>query len=79
MKYKYFRIEKTGTSPSGKTDVLDAVDEFGDAGRLGQIRWYAPWRQYAFFPDVARLFTASCLVDLADALMAINATRKGHQ
>lgn len=32
---------------------------------LGQIAWYGPWRQYAFFPVPADvLFNAECLGDI---------------
>ena len=59
-------IEKVGNTPSGKTaiyEVQNASDVF-----LGEIRWYANWRRYVFFPDVCQvcLFDASCLYKIAD-------------
>jgi hypothetical protein len=37
-----------------------------DGGKsLGEVKWYAPWRCYAFFPYVRTLFEKDCLRDLA--------------
>lgn len=32
--------------------------------RLGLIKWYGPWRQYAFFPENNTLFNTGCLNDI---------------
>jgi hypothetical protein len=32
---------------------------------LGEIRWHAPWRKYAYFPDASTLYEPDCLEDLA--------------
>ena len=36
-----------------------------DGHELGEVRWYAPWRCYVFYPYVGRLFEEDCLRDLA--------------
>ncbi len=41
--------------------LVKAVDE-GHA--LGEVKWYAPWRCYAFFPYVRTL--KNCLRDIAE-------------
>ncbi len=38
---------------------------------LGQIRWYAPWRQYVLYPNVETLFNARCLADIQAQLVAM--------
>lgn len=43
---------------------------------LGEVRWYAPWRRYAFFPRQDTLFEANCLWDIADFLAKETANRK---
>lgn len=32
---------------------------------LGQVLWYAPWKQYVFQPDEEAEFSADCLRDIA--------------
>jgi hypothetical protein len=32
---------------------------------LGEVRWYAPWRKYAFFPLSDTLYEPTCLRDIA--------------
>lgn len=34
--------------------------------RLGEVKWFAPWRQYSFFPDAGTAFERDCLRTLAD-------------
>lgn len=34
--------------------------------RLGEVRWYAPWRRYTFHPDADMVFDAECLTTLAE-------------
>jgi hypothetical protein len=52
-----------GASPSGKTKIV-AVKSMDDSP-LGHIKWYAPWRKYAFQPDWGTIFEADCLGDIA--------------
>lgn len=33
--------------------------------RLGEIRWYSHWRQYAFYPAEQTIFNGDCLADLS--------------
>jgi len=32
--------------------------------RLGDVRWYAPWRRYTFHPEDKTLYDAECLAAL---------------
>lgn len=34
-----------------------------DLSKLGEIKWYAPWRRYCFFPENS-IFDAACLTDI---------------
>ena len=47
-----------------KTRIWHVVTLDGSAD-LGEIRWHAPWRKYAFFPDARTIFEPDCLDDLA--------------
>ena len=31
---------------------------------LGFIKWYAPWRQYCFFPDKETIWSKGCLEEI---------------
>jgi hypothetical protein len=35
---------------------------------LGWIRWYAPWRQYVFYPATDTLFNSDCLKTIGDEI-----------
>ena len=39
--------------------------------QLGQIRWYAPWRQYVLYPSPQTLFNGRCLADITSQLVAM--------
>ena len=58
----------------GKTHVWDVMTNGGD--RLGQIRWFGRWRQYAFFPCEGTLYSRVCLTDVADFIGQQAPTRR---
>ena len=35
---------------------------------IGKIKWYGPWRGYAFFPNSTTVFDKNCLQQIADFL-----------
>jgi len=43
---------------------------------LGEVRWYAPWRRYAFYPRVNTLFDYKCLNELSEFLLSETNKRK---
>lgn len=61
---KWITVSWSGRSPSGKTSVwIVRSSEGGDL--LGEIRWFARWRKYAFFPALHTVFEQDCLRDIA--------------
>lgn len=67
---KWIRFEKVGRPRGRLTDIFLVVTKDGGkdgAGfaELGEIRWHAPWRRFAFFPADATLYESQCLRDLA--------------
>ena len=45
---------------------------------LGFIKWYPPWRKYAFFPVDDTLYEPTCLRDIAKFIEGqMQARRKG--
>lgn len=55
----YLRFE-TADSASGKTRVVSVISVMhGD--KLGEIRWFGRWRQYAFYPAPGSIWNPDCL------------------
>lgn len=61
---KWIIAVSAGTSPSGKTRIWQI--ESKRSALLGDVRWYGPWRKYAFFPEANTIFEQDCLRDIAD-------------
>lgn len=59
-------------SKSGKTKIWDVVTK--SQKRLGEIRWFAQWRQYTFYAEPTSIFNPDCLLTLAN--FCENATRR---
>ena len=65
---RYIALGRVTWSPSGKTKIWQVI-QIGVEGfqlKLGEIRWQASWRRYAFFPELHTLYDESCLRTLAD-------------
>ena len=48
------------------------------ATKLGEVKWYAPWRRYCFFPSGSVLFDASCLREITMFMDSKMMERKGQ-
>lgn len=53
-------------SPSGKTQTWFVKTKDDSRAYLGEIRWYAPWRCYAFWPEPGTIFERDCLRNIAN-------------
>jgi hypothetical protein len=67
MDYKYLEFLKVATLP--RTNVYDVFpksceSKYGRDFKLGQIRWYGRWRQYAFFPCSGTAWNKGCLAEV---------------
>lgn len=75
---KYLEFKMLDKEPGKKTYVTKVYSaHYGF--ELGTIKWYAQWRQYAFFP--ARLqgdliFSAGCLQDIQDHIKFLMERRR---
>ncbi len=62
---EYLNFRDRGLVGEGrKTRVYDIISRLKGT-KLGEVRWYALWRQYVFYPHNA-LFDKNCLRDIAD-------------
>ena len=43
---------------------------------LGQIRWFASWRQYALYPEERTVFEKKCLTDITNFIKELNAGQR---
>jgi hypothetical protein len=65
--------------------------EVGDTGKtklyevggrdvvLGQIKWFAPWRRYCFYPHADTLFDSSCLTEVNIFINTLMEGRKNER
>lgn len=68
-KYLDFRLAKKQNPSSWVVDVFTNGD---DDILLGQVRYYANWRQYGFYPNDGTVFEKTCLTDLAEFCRSLN-------
>lgn len=61
MKYKY--IQFVLKEKKEKTEVYSCRNNRTN-DELGIVRWYAPWRQYCYFPTVQAVYSEGCLKDI---------------
>ena len=50
-------------NPKNKTRKFTVLSKFDNA-RLGEVKWYARWRQYCFFPEGECVWSLDCMEDL---------------
>lgn len=56
----FLQFHDHGPSKSGKTRVW-GIWSGQPGGYIGEVRWHAHWRRYAFFPNDGTLWDAGCL------------------
>jgi hypothetical protein len=75
MESKWIDFFQREDLQKGVTKVYDIVSKDGDA-LLGKIKWYGPWRCYAFFPQANCLFEKTCLKDITGFIETLMLQRK---
>ncbi len=43
---------------------------------IGEVKWYAPWRQYCFFPEFDTVWNTKCLDDVNDLIKKLMKDRR---
>lgn len=68
MKVKYIGFSRSRPSKSGKTRIWDVIarSTAGLRYSLGEIKWAARWRRYAYFPKPGTVYEQDCLLTIAD-------------
>ncbi len=69
LKMEYITFNRTVDNK--KTQVWN-VDLTRTGLPLGVIKWYAPWRQYCFFPEPDTVYSASCMNVIQNFIFTLN-------
>lgn len=68
---KYLKFHKASKqNPKTAIYIVRTHDLCG--AKLGEIRWYAQWRQYGFYPEEGTVFEKTCLSDIANFCIELN-------
>ena len=46
---------------------------------LGFLKWYAPWKQYCFYPEEGTIWNSSCLDDIGKVVRFLNNAHKSRR
>ena len=65
---KYMIARLIETKP--KTAVYDIISVHHGT-KLGQIKWYGPWRQYIFEPEPLTIFNRDCMLAICGFLQGL--------
>jgi len=71
FEYMYF-VE---LRPKAKTRVFSCRQQRRSGHEIGRVQWYAPWRQYCYFP-MPSVYSAGCLRDILVFLDQANAEHR---
>lgn len=63
MQTKFLKFEEVGDGKKRKTKLFAVVSINGE-NLLGEVKWFARWRRYAFFPEHDTTFDAACLQEI---------------
>lgn len=62
-------------SASGKTKIVNVYSaRSGD--KLGEIRWFGRWRQYAFFPGEGTIWNPECMKEICEKISTLMKERR---
>lgn len=60
----------------GKTKRFEIVSATDSNVKLGQVRWYSPWRRYAFYTEKDCFFDTKCLGEIVSFIDVLMSERK---
>ncbi len=62
--------------PKGRKTAIYEVRENTSNRPLGQIKWYAPWRGFCWYPACGTVFDSGCLGQIITWIRALNTQYK---
>lgn len=72
----WIRMVKTEKPPNRKTDIYGVLINDTSLLPLGKIKWYPPWRKFAFFPISDTIYENVCLKEIAGFIEKLMVERK---
>lgn len=69
-KSEYLILGKKKRPENKKTDTFDVNNKQGST--LGEIKYYANWRKYCYFPTVQAVYDQKCLGQITKWLEELN-------
>ena len=75
--YEFIRIVRLPKPRIRKTHRYSIGNKSGRY--LGLIKWSGGWRQFAFFPEGATIWSAGCLKDVQTFLLALKTNRAHYE
>ena len=72
-KYKYFQTLWYESKPKTAVFMLVTNSRYDV---LGFVKWYAPWRQYCFFPDKDMVYSRGCMREINEFIDLLMDDRK---
>lgn len=75
MKTVYQFISMVLIKDTGKTTKWSVLTNTSKS-ELGEIKWYASWRKYCYFPTVQAVYSVGCLSDISSFINQLTKERK---
>ena len=66
--YEYIAVTRAPKDPKRKTAVFE-IRNRRSGDKLGDVRWYGPWRQFCFFPLTGTVWSKGCLYNIQDLIV----------
>jgi len=70
---QYLVFEELPTK--NKTKYITVINKNSE-DIIGEIKWYASWRQYCFFPEYDTVWNTTCLNDVQEVILKLMNDRK---
>ncbi len=74
---RFIRFELMENKP--KTQVYFVLADEDVLTKLGEIRWYPGWRQYAFFPESGMVLERTGLTDITNFIKKLMEDRTSQK
>lgn len=71
----YLKFVEEEIPASRKTKII-GIYSVHSLRKLGEIRWWSPWRQYTFFPAHATVLNIDCMKTVIAKINELMAERK---
>ena len=83
-KYIYFKLAKKQNAKTSIWDIFAKDSEIKSGITphdilLGQVRWYAQWRQYGFYPEEGTVFEKTCMTEITDFIKNLNVEQRNKK